>query len=120
MEATQFKLSTASTPVVLEGDQGPIEMEMREMNAAQRDRYLDQLSLRMRLDTAGRPAGVKKFEGLQSGLVVLCLRRKDGKQITEQEIQAWPATVVSGLFKLAQDMNHLNEAEANGEPPKND
>ena len=115
MEAKQFILKTEAVPVLIDAE----EMELKEMNAAQRDRYLDSLSNRMRLDTAGRPAGVKKFDGLQSGLIALCLRRKDGSLVPEQTIQTWPASVVSGLFEMAQEINHLNNV-VNGEvEPKN-
>lgn len=116
MAKLSFKLVTATIPVTLETPEGNIELEIREMSAASRDLYLDDLSTRMRLDAQGNPLGLKKFEGLQAGLLFRCLFRKDGKAINEADIQAWPASVVSELFTAAQSLNHLGKAE---DPLKN-
>src|SRR6185503_6977958 len=105
----KFSLKSGMVPVTLEVDGAVVEMELREMTAAARDSYLDRLSSRMKFDNEGKPAGVKKFEGMQSELIGACLfRQESGKAVTSQEIQGWPASVVSDIYKAAQELNHLN------------
>jgi len=116
MDPIKLTLQTNAVPVSLTMQNGDIrEFEWREMNGAARDSYLESLSSRMRYDAEGKPAGVKKFEGMQSDLLSLCLS-ENGKKVDKQEIQQWPAGVVGELFKAAQSMNHLNQEE---KPPKN-
>ncbi len=110
MSENSYKLKSAATPITLEKEDGTVlEITMKEMDAASRDRYLDELSTRMRFDAEGRPAGIKKFEGMQADLLALCLFNPDGKGVIKMEIQKWPASVVSDLFKKAQAMNHLTQ-----------
>lgn len=105
-----YKLKSASVPIELENEDGSVlQLAMKEMDAASRDKYLDELSTRMRFDAEGRPAGIKKFEGMQSDLLALCLFNPEGKAVVKSEIQKWPASVVSDLFKKAQAMNHLTQ-----------
>ncbi len=118
MSPLKFSLKSNVVPVTLDaGDGSARDLEMREMSASARDRYLDCLSSRMRYDGDGKPAGIKKFDGMQAELLSLCLFAPDGKRVTEGDIQLWPASVVSDLYKAAQEMNHLS-AGAVVEPPK--
>jgi len=119
MSELTFNLKTTVRPVVLEDAEGKqVKMALHEMSAAVRDRYLDSLTGRMRLDPSGQIAGVKKFEGLQSGLLVCCLKKEDGTLVTEKEVQEWPASVVTQLFQAAQELNKLvrtpGDSEKNG------
>lgn len=118
MSPLKFTLKSNAVPVTLTLEEGSdLELEMREMVASARDSYLDRLSSRMRYDNDGKPAGIKKFEGMQAELLASCLFRKEGgKAVTSADIQGWPASVVSDLFKAAQELNHLNERVA--EAPK--
>lgn len=115
MNPIQLKLKTAVIPVVLETPEGQmVEAELSEMSAANRDQYLEQLSSRMRVDSKGEVAGVKNFKGLQSALLVRCLKRKDGQEFSEVEIQGWPASAVATLFDEANKINHLTKPEEGG------
>ena len=109
----KFKLKSNEVPVTLEGDDGkPEEYVLREMDAASRDRYVDSLSARLKMDASGKPASLTKFDGMQAELLVHTLRRKDTNASVRKEIiQAWPATVVSALFAEAQKLNLLNQKE---------
>ncbi len=120
MSPLKFILKSNAVPVTLLLEEGAVEMEleMREMSALARDSYLDRLSSRMRYDNDGKPAGIKKFEGMQAELLSSCLFRKDGKAVIHSEIQAWPASVVSDLFKAAQEMNHLSQERVGANAPK--
>jgi hypothetical protein len=111
MNPLKFNLDINVVPVTFDGPDGSVEMELHEMTAVGRDRYLDSLQARMKLDAAGQVYGVKKFEGLQTDLLIRCLRRKDGKALTEAEVQAWPASVVADIFKAAQEMNRLDRQD---------
>lgn len=118
MNPLKFNLKSSSVPVTLTDAEGKeLVMDMREMNAYNRDLYLDQLATRLRLDAQGNPAGVKKFDGMQASLLSLCLFDADGKKVPEAEIQKWPASVVSQLFEAAQEMNLLTKAA--GDASKN-
>lgn len=117
MEALKFTLKATSVPVSITAEDGKTtEYQLQEMDAASRDHYLDQLSGRMRFDNEGKPAGVKRFEGMQSELLSACLFDSEAKRVPSTTIQKWPASLVSELFKRAQEMNHLVK---DGEPPKN-
>jgi len=122
MNALKFTLKSNAVPVTLEADGTVVELELREMTASARDSYLDRLSSRMRFDNAGKPAGIKKFDGMQAELLAACLFHKEGgKAVITAEIQGWPASVVSDLYKAAQEMNHLNvAAEGKVEAPPKD
>lgn len=115
----RFTLKSGAVPVALALEDGTeAELELREMTASARDSYLDRLSSRMKFDNEGKPAGIKKFDGMQAELLAVCLFR-GGKAVTPQEIQGWPASVVSNLYKAAQELNHLN-VEGKVEPAPKD
>jgi len=105
-----MKYSTAikSVTVELEENGTVVEYKLVEMNAATRDKYMDTVAGRMRLDKDGKPQGVSKFEGMQADLLVHTLRSKDGKAVSKDTIQSWPSSTVSGLFQEAQKLNLLS------------
>lgn len=109
MKPLELSLCVTKVPVTLTNGEGAaLQLEMREMDASNRDRYLDRLANRVRLDTDGKPAGIKKFDGMQGELLSLCLHRPDGSLVPEAEIQKWPTSIVSQLYKAAQELNYLN------------
>jgi hypothetical protein len=110
-EPVSLDLTIKSLPVTLKNGEGEVHYELREMTSLMRDQFLDKLAARTRLDVQGRPVGLNKFEGLQSDLLSRCLYR-DGKLVLPVEIQGWPSSVVSELYKRAQEINYLNEVES--------
>lgn len=105
----KISLKIKTVPVVLEKpDGGNDNLELREMTAGQRDKYLDMLGERVRIDAQGKPAGIKKFDGMRSELLSLCLYR-DGVLVKKEEIQNWSSTVTEELYKEAQILNNLAE-----------
>ena len=105
----KFRLVVGSMPVVLEGSDGvEVPYELREMVAAVRDHYLDQLGDRMKTDATGKVTGVRQFDGLQASLLAVCLFDGSGTLVPKVMIQTWPAGTVSGLFEAAQHLNRLN------------
>jgi hypothetical protein len=108
-EPMRFRLVVGTLPVVLEGEDGKeIHYELREMMSSARDKYLDQLGDRMKVNSAGQFAGIRKFDGLQASLLANCLYDSEGLLVSKDVIQRWPAGVVSGLFDEAQKLNKLN------------
>jgi len=123
MKDLNFKLSINRRPVILEDHEGKsINLELRELSAASRDRYMDRLTERMRIGPDGKPAGLKRYEGLKADLLSQALFDEKGENVPQTTIQTWPANVVGMLFDAAQEMNHLDKEEAKkeGEPAKND
>jgi len=121
MSELRFRLVVGTLPVVLEGEDGKeTHYEIREMMASARDKYLDQLGDRMKVDSAGKMSGIRKFDGLQASLLCQCLFDAEGHLVPKEVIQKWPAGVVSGLFDEAQKLNKLSttKEEAGDETKK--
>ena len=116
----EFTLQGSIVPVTIKGtDDKVMSYELREMTAASRDRYLDLLGNRLRVDSDGKPIGVKKFEGMQSELLALCLwDREQNRYVSKDDLQKWPSSVVSAIYAEAQAMHRLPTAEE--EAAKND
>jgi len=121
MNSLNFSLRTEVIPLSLTSAAGQVEeFELREMLADARDKYLDQLTARVNVTPEGKAIGIRKFEGLQSDLVCACLFRKEGdKRVEKAEVQKWPASVLTQVYKAAQTLNHLNEETKEAET-KND
>ena len=115
----KVSLKRATEAVVLDrGDDTHEDLELREMLGDERDSYLDSLGDRVKLDSKGKPIGVKKFDGMQADLLSRCLYRGD-VLVTAKEIQKWPCSISQTLFVAAQSMNHLSTNKDEGEE-KND
>lgn len=109
MSNKTFSLKRKTQNITLEGDSGPVEYQLTEMSAARRDTYLQKLSGRVSTDAEGNPKGVNNFAGMQAELIEACLANIDGTRPTTEEIQEWPAGVVSGVYTLCQEMNGLTQ-----------
>lgn len=108
---TKYSLKRKVVDISVENEDGAgtTEYQLREMHAGIRDGYLDRLTARLRY-VDGKASGVAKFEGLQSDLLSHCLFKvADGKNVTREEIQSWPAGMVADMFKTAQELNNLNQ-----------
>jgi len=116
----RFSLVTERVEIQLADAEGKEQTYcLREMTAADRDRYLDGISGRMRIAPDGKSLGVKKFDGMQADLLSLCLFGPDGKLVAADEIQKWPSSVVGQLFIIAQQINRLDGKSALDDPAKN-
>lgn len=112
MSKKKFSLKRQSQELTLEKEDGQeCNCELREMSAAQRDDYLQSLSVRMNRDASGQAAGISDFKGLHAELLTRCLY-VEGKLVSAEEIQEWPASVLVDLYNIAQQLNKLAGDEA--------
>ena len=96
---------------------------LRELTGKQRDTYLNKMGDRMKFNEAGKTEGLSNYEGLQSGLLSLSLRDGNGELVKEVVLQGWPASVLSDLFDVAQELSGLDkgaEAKAKNESKVSD
>lgn len=107
MKDLTFKLRTKARPVTIEGDGGEeTKYEIRELKAAARDKYMDNLSKRLILDSKGNVVGLRKYEGMQADLLTICLFKEGATApVQKQELDAWPSSTVTLLFQAAQEIN---------------
>lgn len=106
-----FELVRQEIPLDL-GKTGKPTHILREMDGEMRDAYLN--ALVRKLDRSGEGKGsVKDFRGMQAALLSRCLFVVEtGAPMPEAAIQALPAKTLQGLFKLAQDLNGLQDETA--------
>lgn len=95
----------------VETPEGIKTYQLREMNAGDRDQYLDKFNKRVDRDAKGMPLGLNKIEGAQADLLGRTLYDPEGKLVTREVIQSWPSTAVTEIFKKSQLINHLSEEE---------
>ena len=106
----RFKRFLKEEPFELEDNFGEVmEYVIREMTSPERDKYLGQHASRYKVNAEGMVVGVKDFKGIQSSLISKCCFTKGGAKVSQQEIDNWPPTVQSALYKLCQEINCLTE-----------
>lgn len=102
----EFSLELKSQTVKL-GDE---MYTVRELDGAERGKYLDSVSSRVKTNAQGKPVGMTTFEGLETSLLKRCLYDKNLVLVPEKDMARWPASTLSHLFDIASDMSGLNEA----------
>lgn len=120
-ENIELSLVGEVIPVSLKAADGSTrKYEMREMLSQARDKHLDRLSDRVKTNEKGEVIGIKKYEGMQADLLSSCMFDEEDKPVTAKEVQAWPASVTTKLYKMAQKLNHLTAEEKKDDETKND
>ena len=107
----RFDLTLAELPVII-GGEGYV---LKELDGAGRDRYLNSLAQRIRVNKAGETAGVKNFTALQATLVAMSLHGPDGEPVNVKTIQSWPSKVVAALFAKAKELSGLGDEDEEDE-----
>lgn len=108
----KFSLKRREEKVVLEGHNGEDRVVIvREMTGKQRDDYLNAMLGSMELGADGKPTRVKNFAGLSTQLLALTLH-EGGQPVPLDQIETWPASVINGLFDIAQSINALTDESA--------
>jgi len=104
-----FNLSLKGVPVKLQNENGEtVEYQLKEFNSQQREIFLT--NMRGRMSGTGKEATITNFEGMHASLLTKCLYAPDGKLVTAETLNKWPASVVSELFKAGQAINGLDKA----------
>lgn len=116
MKDLSFKLKIKAQPVVLENEKGEtLKYELRELKAAARDKYVDNLSGRLLTDKGGNVIGIKKYEGMQGDLLIICMwtapDEGEPKLVDRATLATWPGNVVKGLFEAAQVLNQFRKPD---------
>lgn len=100
----ELKFSLQLQSVTVRLDDKPYQL--RELTGQTRDTYLDKNAGRLKMD-GGKVVGLKTYDGIQSDLLSLCLHDPTGKLVPKEEIQRWPASVVTALFDEARRISKL-------------
>ena len=122
MEPLKFTSSIETRSVVIEDpkDNKQTQFEIREMTAADRDKYMQTLSRRFNYDKEGKPCGLKTFTGLHAELLTLCMYQVQPSGeftlVKKELLDSWPGGNVLQLYKEAQRLNHLSEREVENKP----
>lgn len=108
-----FSLEYRTVPVKLKDPNTDrlLEYTLRELSGTDRDKYLNTLANRMKVTAGGKPAGIKDFKDLQADLVSRSLVDLEGNNVPVAIIQRWPVHVQTELFKMAQKLSALEEAD---------
>lgn len=91
--------------------------QLRELNGTQRDSYLTDNANRQ-VWKKGEIAGIKDLDAMQANLVSLSLFDANGKSVSKEVIQTWPASTVAGLFDAAKQLSRLGKEEGESEEEK--
>lgn len=112
MKDLKFKLKTKSWPVVMENADGQeVKYEIRELKAAVRDKYVDKLQGRLKLNNKGEVVGLTQYAGMQADLLTICMYTEEGKLVDKVTLDQWPGTSVQKLFHGAQTLNGFRDVE---------
>lgn len=112
MEPLKLKLNLKSVPVLMDTGDGEREWTLKELTGEQRNVFLDEMKDRTIIGADGKPSGFKSFEGLQSGLLALCLYDENGKLIKKDVLEKMPSSAQQALFDSAQKLSGMDKAGA--------
>lgn len=105
----EFVIERQTIPVCIR-DKGRIyQYTLVELDGHGRDKYMNNLAQRMRVDATGKPSGVKDFTGLHAYLIHLSLQDEMGHNVLEKVIQCWPSSVQKAIHKKAIELSGLDE-----------
>lgn len=98
--------------IQLEADGPEEEYTIATMTGAEKAKWQNSNIPRVRYDAQGKPAGVNKFDGLESGFLSRVLYGPDGKPVPAVVIEGWPSPVLVALGRMAFKFNGLTEDSA--------
>lgn len=108
-EVVRIRLVRKTKKVDVEDENNKVQRyTLCEMVGAQRDKWLNNWSARVRTDRSGNVIGMKTFDDLQAALIAKCLYDENGELVKQEVISRWPATAQKQLFELCQKMNGLD------------
>ena len=110
MEKLVFSIALKEVPVTLtDKDKVVKNYVLKELTGEQSAEYLDGMSKRIKF-SKGEMESISSLKGLQSDLLVLCLRDSEDVAVPKKEIEGYPASVQTKLFNAAQELSGLTDA----------
>lgn len=82
---------------------------IKELDGLQKGKYLNSMGSRIVLNDLGKVVGFKDYAGMETTLLALCLFNDANILVDSKTMQAWPSSVLGGLFDIAQEVSGLNE-----------
>jgi len=105
----RLKLNRKEIPVVLEDENGQEKKyTLKELSGAERNKYLNKMTNRVKTDRSGKAMGIKSFDGFQADLLKLCLFDDEENPVTEEMIEDLPASTQQEIFECAQKLSGLD------------
>jgi hypothetical protein len=95
--------------IQLTEDGDPQTFKVVTMTGAEKTAWQNSNVDRVKYDGSGKPVGVKKYDGMESGLIATCLRDEFDKPVPRQTIETWSSPVLVFLGKLCLEHNGLTE-----------
>lgn len=105
----RFKSKLARMEIIIE-DKNGIEQKcyLEELESDKKDDWVNLSLERSKYNDAGVRVGYN-VKDLEANLVHKCLHKEDGTSFGFREIQTLPASTVTGIYKLCEDLNGLSE-----------
>ena len=116
MKELTFQLILKEEPVNITDKQGEKKKyTLRELTSQQRAKFLNGLGSRVKYTKSGKTKGLNNHEGLQESLLAMCLFNEDMQPIKKDDMQEWPAGMLSELFEAAQELSGMVDNKEEGE-----
>jgi hypothetical protein len=115
-----FSLALKEIPVKLVTKEGVQKVfTLVELDGSQRDSFMQDMADRIEFQ-AGKVSKITNFEGMQSNLLAMCLYDDKKQLIPIEELNKFPAGVLTELFKTAQKISGLELTEEEMKRLKNE
>lgn len=108
LDFTEQEDLIVSIPVTIPGESQ--EFRLKTFTGADATKYHNAQARSVRLDNQGNPVGFTgDVANIEPLLVSLCLYDEKGKKVSVSKIGNWPFPVQRRLYKVAQEINKINE-----------
>ena len=115
-EVLKLELEKKEIDVILTSDGVDKKFTLKELSGRDRNKYLNKMTNRVKIDGKGKALGIKTFDGFQSDLLQVSLFDESGEAVTVDEIEEMPSSTQLKLFEAAQKLSGLdNDEEADSE-----
>ena len=109
MDTLQLTVTLKEIAIELTVEGGAVKnYVLRELTGKQRDIFLDDVGGRVRF-IGGKARGLNSHKDLQANLLTMCLHNDEQKLVTIKELQEFPASTLTTLFKAAQALSGLED-----------
>lgn len=115
-ECMRLSLVRKEVEVILEDEnKQERKMVLRELTGADRNKYLNQMTSRVKIGKDGKAVGIKSFDGFQADLLGRCLYDENNELVTVEAIEELPSSTQALLFEKAQELSGLDKTNEDGE-----